>query len=131
MFEQFNAIVIGKGMMGAAAARHLAGKLDGVALVGPDEPAVRADHHDVFASHYDEGRIYRVLEPRPLWARLALHSIERYAAIEAESGVPFHDEVGFLVVGTPEHGIDDYEQTAGSLGATSERLDGVALAARF
>ena len=131
MPEQFNVIVIGKGMMGAAAARHLAGKTDGVALVGPDEPAVRANHHDVFASHYDEGRIYRVLEPRPLWARLALRSIERYDALEAESGVQFHNEVGFLVAGTPEHGIDDYEQTAGSLGATSERLDATALASRF
>src|SRR5687767_5274099 len=55
-------VVVGKGMIGSAAARHLAGLTDGVVLVGPDEPAERAAHDDVFGSHYDEGRIYRVLD---------------------------------------------------------------------
>ncbi len=47
--------VIGKGLIGSAAARHLARQTAGVVLIGPDEPAVRADHRDVFGSHYDEG----------------------------------------------------------------------------
>ena len=48
-------IVIGKGMIGSAAARHLAERTDGVALIGPDEPRDPANHDGVFADHYDEG----------------------------------------------------------------------------
>lgn len=35
MSGHFKYIVVGRGMMGAAAARHLAEKVDGVALIGP------------------------------------------------------------------------------------------------
>ena len=34
----FKYIIVGRGMMGAAAARHLASQTDGVALIGPGEP---------------------------------------------------------------------------------------------
>jgi glycine/D-amino acid oxidase-like deaminating enzyme len=53
---RFRIAVIGKGLIGSAAARHLSLLTDGVALIGPDEPTLRSDHHDVFGSHYDEGR---------------------------------------------------------------------------
>ena len=91
---QFRVAVVGKGMIGSAAARHLAQQTDGVALIGPDEPPVRADHHDVFGSHYDEGRIYRVLDGDPIWARLAERSMRPYAEIEVASGIPFHERSG-------------------------------------
>jgi sarcosine oxidase len=129
--EQYNVIVVGKGMMGAAAARHLTGMTDGVALVGPDEPRDRAAHNDVFASHYDEGRIYRVLDPNPVWARLALRSIERYVTIEQESGIAFHEEAGFLAVGRPQDDIDSYGRTGEALGRPVERFDADGLAVRF
>ena len=48
---QFRVVVVGKGMVGSAGARHLARQTDGVALIGPDEPPVRAEHHDVFGGH--------------------------------------------------------------------------------
>ena len=35
-------IVIGRGLVGSAAGRHLSALTDGVAVLGPDEPADRA-----------------------------------------------------------------------------------------
>ena len=67
MPESFDTIVIGKGMMGSAAARHLALSGARVALIGPDEPADKTSHTGVFASHYDEGRITRALDTNVDW----------------------------------------------------------------
>jgi glycine/D-amino acid oxidase-like deaminating enzyme len=53
---RFRVAVVGKGMIGSAAARHLSGQTDGVALVRADERPVRAEHHDLFGIHYGEGR---------------------------------------------------------------------------
>ena len=57
MTESFDFIVVGKGMMGAAAARHLALSGARVALIGPDEPTDWANHTGAFSSHYDNARI--------------------------------------------------------------------------
>ena len=43
-------IVIGKSVMGSAAARYLSAMGAQVALIGPDEPADRWTHQGVFAS---------------------------------------------------------------------------------
>jgi len=50
MAVDFKYIVVGRGLMGAAAARHLARQADGVAVIGPDEPGDRKAHQGVFAS---------------------------------------------------------------------------------
>lgn len=81
----FKYIVVGAGMMGAAAARHLSAQTDGVALIGPAEPANRRTHTGVFSSHYDEARITRGFDGDPVWAALAQRSIRRYAEIEAKA----------------------------------------------
>jgi glycine/D-amino acid oxidase-like deaminating enzyme len=130
---RFKTAVIGKGMIGAAAARHLALQSDGVALIGPDEPPVRAEHSDVFGSHYDEGRIYRILDPNPIWAALAARSLARYEEIEAQSGIRFHDEVGFLAFANEGDGsgIEKYARTGAEQGGRVERVDAARLAARF
>jgi glycine/D-amino acid oxidase-like deaminating enzyme len=82
MGVDFKYIIVGRGMMGAAAARHLAKATDGVAVIGPDEPTDKQSHDGVFASHYDEGRITRTIDPDRDWALLANRSIGRYAEIE-------------------------------------------------
>lgn len=46
MSGHFRYIVVGRGMMGAAAARHLAETVDGVALIGPGEPADIKSHQE-------------------------------------------------------------------------------------
>ena len=135
MADRFKYIVIGRGMLGAAAARHLAGRTDGVALIGPDEPEDPARHGGVFASHYDEARITRTIDPDPVWALLANRSIARYGAIAAESGIDFFHDSGCLMVGPKRGGRDPYVAdictAAERVGADAELIDHGTLAARF
>ncbi len=92
----FDVGVVGLGLMGAATLRHLATAGVRCVGVGPDEPAVFADHDGPFASHYDSGRITRVLDTNLIWARLAQRAIAGYAALEADWGDTFHRPVGFV-----------------------------------
>jgi glycine/D-amino acid oxidase-like deaminating enzyme len=135
MVADFKFIVIGRGMMGAAAARHLARQSNGVAVIGPDEPADKKTHDGVFGSHYDEGRITRTIDPDANWARLANRSIARYRELERESGIAFYSQVGCLVVGPKRGGADNYmqkvEDAAATLQIKPDLLNGEALKARF
>ncbi|MFK3692891.1 FAD-dependent oxidoreductase [Agrobacterium tumefaciens] len=108
----FKYIVVGAGMMGAAAARHLSVQTDGVALIGPAEPADRKAHKGVFSSHYDEARITRGFDGDPVWAELARRSIRRYAEIEAKSGIRFFTEAGCLFTGNGKGLAGDYVSRA-------------------
>lgn len=130
---RFRVAVVGKGMIGSAAARHLAQQSDGVVLIGPDEPPVRTEHHDVFGSHYDEGRIYRILDGDPIWARLAERSMDRYQEIEQASGIPFHREVGMLAATEPAPGdfLETYARVGAELAVLFEPLTTEGLAERF
>ncbi|HSG54049.1 MAG TPA: FAD-dependent oxidoreductase, partial [Paracoccaceae bacterium] len=94
--------VIGAGMIGAAAARHLAQGGHQVMLIGPPEPQDKAAHPGVFASHYDEGRITRALDPWPFWSRASQASIARYHQIEADSGLRFFHETGTVMAGAED-----------------------------
>lgn len=100
----FDYIVVGKGLMGAAAARYLSQLTPHVVLVGPDEPADWAGHRGVFASHYDQGRITRRLSQDAVWSALAQRAIGQYAYLEKTSGVQFYWPVGSLYVAP--HGTD-------------------------
>ncbi len=108
MAETFDFIIVGKGMMGAAAARHLARSGAKIALIGPDEPENWQSHDGVFASYYDNGRITRTIDPDPVWALLARRSIERYAEIANESGVDFYSESGCLIAAPLPGGEDGH-----------------------
>ena len=136
MAKRHKIIVVGRGMMGAAAARHLALQTDGVAVIGPDEPmGAWADHQGVFASHYDEARITRTIDRSPVWARLANRSIARYREMEAASGVSFYHEVGCLIVGPKRGGCDPYIENvvsaASGLDVDVDLLRDTELAERF
>jgi glycine/D-amino acid oxidase-like deaminating enzyme len=133
--RHYEYIVVGKGLMGAAAARHLAAHSPGVALIGPDEPPDRAAHAGVFGSHYDEGRITRILDPDRIWALLAQRSIARYRDIERQSGIAYYHEVGHLAVGPRPDGAEDYvarlHTVAQELGVVYETYEPAALRERF
>lgn len=129
-------IIVGAGMMGAAAARHLSQWTDGIALIGPGEPHDAASHEGVFASHYDEARITRTIDPDPVWARLANRSIARYGEISAQSGIDFYHEVGCLIVGPQRQAgqksyVANVLDAAGRLDVPVETLDAKGLADRF
>ncbi|EJC80318.1 LOW QUALITY PROTEIN: glycine/D-amino acid oxidase, deaminating [Rhizobium leguminosarum bv. trifolii WSM2297] len=132
MAVDFKYIVVGRGLMGAAAARHLARQVDGVAVIGPDEPDDRKAHQGVFASHYDEGRITRTIDPDRNWALLANRSIGRYGEIARDSGIDFYREVGCVVV-APDGGdyLEKTQQAAVSLGAEISLLDEAGLMTAF
>ncbi|MEM8795856.1 MAG: FAD-dependent oxidoreductase [Pseudomonadota bacterium] len=101
--KTYDVAVIGIGMMGSAAARHLATMGVRVALVGPPEPETKASHNGAFASHYDEARITRKLDSKSDWSRLSEASIARYAEIAKAGGQPFYHPVGSIMAG-PEKG---------------------------
>lgn len=131
----FDFIVVGAGMMGSAAARHLALMGKDVALIGPDEPTDKAGHSGVFASHYDQARITRALDRHADWSRLAMQSIARYGEIERAADHRFFHEVGSLMVG-PEAGphsgfIQDCEQVGAAHSVEFDRYQDADLAAKF
>ncbi|NKM72587.1 NAD(P)/FAD-dependent oxidoreductase [Rhizobium laguerreae] len=132
MAVDFRFIVIGRGMMGAAAAKYLARQADGVAVIGPDEPVDRKTHQGVFASHYDEGRITRTIDPDRNWALLANRSIDRYGEIARDSGIDFYREVGCVVV-APTGGdyLEKTRRAAVSLSVETSLLDEQGLKAAF
>lgn len=132
MAIDFKFIVIGRGMMGAAAAKYLARQTDGIAVIGPDEPEDRKAHEGVFASHYDEGRITRTIDPYRDWALLANRSIARYGEIAKESGIDFYTEAGCVGVAPSDSDyLNDTRRAAISLGVEIASLDAAGLKAQF
>jgi sarcosine oxidase len=107
----YDVAVIGSGLMGAAAARHVQCEVSDVVLIGQPEPADRRSHRGVFASHYDSGRIVRSLDRDPLWATLARRAVAGFAALEARSGVRFFHPVGALKIGPADPSRSDYVAT--------------------
>ena len=117
----FDVVVIGGGMIGASAARHLAQSGLDVGVVAPPEPVDAAVHTGSFGAHYDETRLSRTIWADPLEAELmrraelAKPDIEEFSDRPVYSGpgylyaaVPDEDEgLGDLVAGMPEgHGIE-------------------------
>ena len=107
-------MVVGCGLFGSTATRHLSERTDGVVCIGPKEPKNRQDHNGVFASHYDEGRMTRVVDPVTEWAISAKNSIERYSDIENRSGIKFFSPSGYLGIGEPS---SDYNARCAASGA--------------
>jgi sarcosine oxidase len=128
----FRTIIVGGGLIGSAAARHLSAADEGVLVVAPPEPERRAEHQGVFASHYDEGRLTRIVDSHPAWAATAAASIGRYAEIERLSGMTVFEPSGFLGL----YRVSDDTRAAQSeiaapLGARHEMLNRTMLAERF
>jgi sarcosine oxidase len=133
--KKFHYIVVGKGMLGSATAKYLSAKSDRVAVVGPDEPADPKTHDDVFSSHYDSGRITRILDTEYVWALAAKRSIEAYPIIEEKSGIKFFQPVGCLkIVDNDEHGnayLSANLSIGDKLGTLTERLNDSDLRSRW
>lgn len=124
--------VIGRGLIGSAAARHLAETCDGIVAIGPDEPEHRATHHGVFGSHYDEGRLTRIVDPSLAWAVTAKHALGRYRDIEARSGISFYTPAGYLGLGWPGSSYHaDCAKTGAALGAEIALLSAAQIRARY
>ncbi len=90
--------VVGRGMIGSAAARYLSNISPSVAIFGEPEPADLSAHSGAFASHYDSSRFYRVIDHSRQWADMANRARARYCELEAESGTTFHRPHPYLQV---------------------------------
>ena len=134
--QAFDVAIIGAGLFGAAAARHLSKVNDGVALIGPAEPDERRTHQGVFSSHYDASRLVRGIDPDLLWATLAKRSIDRYRSLEASSGIGFYHDIGYMMVTPGGLGEDWFNlpamrEVATDLNVDIEDLDDAALIERY
>ncbi|MCX6045470.1 MAG: FAD-dependent oxidoreductase [Chloroflexi bacterium] len=131
----FDIAVIGNGMIGSAATRYLSAMNQKVLAIGPGEPADWQAHQGVFASHYDQGRITRIIDPDLAWAQVAARSIDVYAEIEQASGITFHQRAGGLRVSpdvtAPVDNVNQAEQVGKELGAIYSRLSQAELARQF
>lgn len=96
MMETFEHLVVGKGMIGAAALRYLSCGSRRVGAIGPDEPVDTDAHDGVFSSHYDQGRICTQLSRDRLWGALTRQSMSCYDALEAAGATQFYRPVGML-----------------------------------
>jgi glycine/D-amino acid oxidase-like deaminating enzyme len=105
----FDIIIIGKGLIGSATAKHLSLSQRNLAIIGPDEPS-DLEQALVFASHYDSGRVQRLIGHNDAMTQLNLLSVNHYPWLQAESGIKFHTGVGCLYV-NPE-GLDSYLKDA-------------------
>lgn len=121
----YDIAVIGKGLIGSGAIRHLALSQPDLKLciIGPDEPENRKTHDGVFASHYDQGRITRVLDPSPIWGQLARQSIKQYPLIESASGIQFHHKVGCLRATDIPEKVDTIDAVADTFKPPHTRLN--------
>ncbi|MEM9584978.1 MAG: FAD-dependent oxidoreductase [Pseudomonadota bacterium] len=122
--------VIGRGLMGAAAARHLAHAGVDVTVIGPGEPADKRSHQGVFGSHYDEGRITRHNATKPFWVEVSKAAIARYGEIEAQSGISFFTEAGALMAGDDAY-IGAVDAAAQACGVESHALSAEGLRETF
>ncbi len=127
----YDVIVIGRGLIGSAAARHLAENGAHVALIGPGEPVDHRTHTGVFGSHYDSGRIVRILDPIAYYAHIAKQSIQRFRPLEAKTGIQFYHEVGYLVVSNNAEYLTDMEARAREYYPAIEQLAHLELGQRF
>jgi sarcosine oxidase len=130
MTMDYDTLVIGAGLFGAAAGKHLSAAGGRVGILGVSEPQDVQAHDGVFASHYDQGRLFGIFARGALWSRLAALSIDAFADIAAASGVPFYAPVGRLHMPTTylrgggyvaeteaAHGLDVWHVTAAEAAA--------------
>ena len=95
--REFEFIVIGKGLWGGAAGRYLSEWGHDVALIGPDEPQDSQTLPNVYASHYDQGRLTRQLGRNEIYSAAALRAIAKYRLLEERSGINFYEPVGMVL----------------------------------
>jgi len=101
----YDCIIIGRGLLGSAAAKYTSNSQKKVALIGPDEETV-LQQQIVFASHYDRARIQRIFGTDAVSTLLNQQSANAYCSMQNKSGIHFHSEEGCLYVNP--YGLDSY-----------------------
>ncbi len=137
--REYDTAIIGAGLFGSAAARHLSKMSSDVILIGPAEPDIQQQEAGVaasFASYYSESRATRIFDTDLAWGVLAKRSLARLREIERQSGISFYDENGYMMVSPPGFGtnwvdFDKLHAVANDLSVAVEDLNHKALLHRF
>ena len=109
--NSFDVIVIGNGLIGSAAAKYLSVSGNKTAVIGPGENP-DPNRQIVYASHYDQARIQRLIGKDDVWTKLNKAAVSAYPALQEDSGISFHSPVGCLHVNP--YGRDGYLKNADS-----------------
>lgn len=97
-------VVIGNGMFGSAALRHLAERGHTVVGVGAGETLNNGEaqpSHRVYSSHNDEARLTRRQDRNAAWAQVTGRAVSNYRELERRSGISFFHDVGCLIASRP------------------------------
>ncbi len=129
--SSYKYLVIGRGIMGSAAAMHLAAKSDGVAMLGPTEAMAADNSATPKASHYDAGRVTRIADPDPFWSGVARRSISRYRDLEQATGERFFNEAGFMWADSNTERSSETLAMTREAGGEIARLEAAEISSRF
>lgn len=120
----YDSIVIGRGLIGSAAAKYISRSQKNVALIGPDEETAFKEGI-VFASHYDQARIQSIVGKNEIFTLLNQQSANEYSKLEDESGISFHSKEGCLIVNpaATDSYQNDYKELAKKLDVKYKTFD--------
>jgi sarcosine oxidase len=107
----FDVLVIGRGLLASAGARHLTKENIKVGLLGPTEQQCLKSGR-VFASHFDNTRVQRTLGQDEIWTRLNRDSVKSWTELQNETGISFFQENGCIYLNTR---TDEYLNAAPAL----------------
>ena len=128
MQTKYDAIIVGAGAMGSAAAYHLAA--DGLRVLVLEQFALG---HALGSSH-GESRIFRFAYTDSNYARLAMQCRPLWHALEKQANVELLRLIGGLDLGHDDVGLTSVQEVSEALqaiGAVFEELTPAQLAARF
>ncbi len=109
----YDFLVIGKGLMGAAATRYLSQVSNKVAVIGPDEPANHETHTGIYGAHYDQARmISQIINREPTWATLSHTTLTQIPLLEAALGEAIYQPVGTVSVKPAAPTAEELQQVA-------------------
>lgn len=113
----YESIIIGRGLIGSAAAKYISRSQKNIALIGPDEETTSREQI-VFASHYDQARIQSIVGKDAITTMLNQQSANEYPSLESETGITFHSKEGSLTVFPENVGfyLDQYKDLADRFG---------------
>jgi monomeric sarcosine oxidase len=122
----YDIVIIGGGVMGAAAACEVARDGATVALID------QATLPNPRAASIDHSRVFRFTYPDPLYARMAVDALELWRRLEADTGTPLLTQTGLLMTGHTEPSFETGSlEVLQSLGLEVARLTGYEAARRF
>ncbi|HJZ69478.1 MAG TPA: FAD-dependent oxidoreductase, partial [Blastocatellia bacterium] len=114
----FDIVIVGAGVMGAAAACEVAGEGARVALIDQSTPP------NPRAASVDHSKVFRFAYPDPLYVTLAVDALDRWRRLEEETSTRLLTHTGALLLGKhrPSFETECYEALR-SLGLEAELLN--------